>query len=68
MRIILGLLSVIFGIYLLEEVINYECRGKIPKGLEGRNINQRAMFIAEVLAVVLAILSIIAPISMIIFS
>lgn len=56
MRFILAVFSVIFGICLIKQVIDYECRGKELKGLEGRDINSRAMFIAEVLAVVTAII------------
>ena len=56
MRFILAVFSVIFGIFLIKQVIDYECRGKELKGLEGRDINPRAMFVAEVLAVVTAII------------
>ena len=56
MRFILAVFSVIFGISLIKQVIDYECRGNTPKLLEGRDINPRAMFVAEVLAVVTAII------------
>lgn len=55
MRIILVVFSFVFGIDLIRIVIDYE-QGKELKGLEGREINPHAMFVAEVLAVITAIL------------
>ena len=57
MRFILAVFSVIFGISLIKQVIDYECRGKELKGLDGKDIDHpHAMFVAEVLAVVTAII------------